>query len=376
MDLSEISNVRPPAATPNAKAVDTAALLSLLGSEVAGNLSAALERVVALTATGRIDKSSLRALREEIECARRTAMVGQQVVRFASGRVQMTRERVDLTALLRDSLRQRAREIEARGFEIRQLFAPIEAMGDITLSFALFQALLDWSFEHARARIDLRLDLKTWPAHARLNCSFAHRALEEVSAADAEGEQTSLNTMAWQLLQQTAHTLGLLIERRDSASRTLLCIEFPETLVEPLPGMSAEELDDPHSQSHNSQPLAGLHVLVLSARRDVRNLIREALRPMGLMIDFVATLEEAGLFCRDSLPHALVYESLLAGERFERLRTELLNEVPTLAFVQISEDGKPFEVLYVNDRQFASVGCESILQSLPAAMLFEMSRGA
>ena len=123
MDLSEISNVRRPASAPNVERLDAGALLGQLGSEVAGSLSQALERVVALTASGRIDKGSLRALREEIESARRAAMVAQQVTRFASGRVQMASERLDLTGLLRDCLRQRARETEARGVEVRQLFA-------------------------------------------------------------------------------------------------------------------------------------------------------------------------------------------------------------------------------------------------------------
>ena len=382
MDLSEISNVRRPASAPNVERLDAGALLGQLGSEVAGSLSQALERVVALTASGRIDKGSLRALREEIESARRAAMVAQQVTRFASGRVQMASERLDLTGLLRDCLRQRARETEARGVEVRQLFAPVQVMGDSTLSFSLLQALMDWSVEHALARIDLRLDVKTWPAHARLTCSFAHRAPDETSPAEvlAEDQMLSLNTMAWHLLQQIACTLGLVLERKDTPSRSLLCIEFPDTVAAQLPGMSADELDDPHNPSqhpsHNSQPLAGLHVLVLSARRDVRNQVRETLRPMGLTVDFVASVEEAGSFCRDALPHAVVYESVLAGERFERLRTELLNALPSLAFVQIAEDGRAFEVLNVNDRQFASVGRGAIGQSLPAAMLFEMSRGA
>lgn len=378
MDLSEIANVRSPAVAPNAERLDAAALLGQLGSEVAGSLSMALERVVALTASGRIDKASLRALREEIEAARRAAMVAQQVTRFASGRVQMTSERLDLTDLLRECLRQRMREIEARGIEVRQLFAPVEVLADSTLTFSLLQALVDWSCEHALARIDLRLDVKTWPAHARLNCSFAHRSPDEVSPGEvlAEAQMVTLNTMAWHLLQQIACTLGLVLERKDTPSRTLLCIEFPDTVAAQLPGMSADELDDPRNPAHNSQPLAGLHVLVLSARRDVRNQVREALRPMGLMVDFVASVEEARVFCHDAMPHALVYESLMTGERFERLRSELLIDLPRLAFVQISEDGRAFEVLTVNDRQFASVGRDSIGQSLPAAMLFELSRAA
>ena len=135
------------------------------------------------------------------------------------------------------------------------------------------------------------------------------------------------------------------------------------------------EGDAPASaQPMNSQPLAGRHVVVLTARREVRNTVREALRPMGLMVDFVASVQEAQELCSDGLPHALVYDSTLAGDRFEALRTEMLNEVPNIAFIRLAEQGKAFEVLNVGGRQFASVGRDAIIESLPSALMFELSR--
>ena len=52
----------------------------------------------------------------------------------------------------------------------------------------------------------------------------------------------------------------------------------------------------------------------------------------------------------------------------------MLAEVPGLAFIQIAEQGKAFEVLNLGGRQFASVGRDAIIESLPAALLFELSR--
>ena len=49
-----------------AESVDSHALVSQLGSEVAAHLSKALERVTTLAATGKIDRAGLRALRDEI----------------------------------------------------------------------------------------------------------------------------------------------------------------------------------------------------------------------------------------------------------------------------------------------------------------------
>ena len=99
----------PPAGERLTKPLDLQALVSQLGSEVAETLSSALERVTTLSATGKIDRASLRMLREEIDRARRAGIMGQQVVRLGNGRVQLTNERLDLTALLSEALRQRGR---------------------------------------------------------------------------------------------------------------------------------------------------------------------------------------------------------------------------------------------------------------------------
>lgn len=378
MEITELVRDQVTPAQRPSQALDPHVLLSQLGSEVARTLSSALERVTTLAATGRIDKASLKALRDEVDHARRAGIMGQQVSRFASGRVKVARERLDLTSLLLEALRQRHREIEARGTQVRQFFAQAEVMSDATLSFTLLQSLLDWALEHAVSRVDLKLDIKPWPAHARLTCAFTHRPVDERKSGDTgwlEHEASLLETMSWCLLQQTAVALGLVIYRHDTTNRTTLTLEFPDTVVPDIAGLSTSELDDPSQHALNTQPLAGRHALVVASRREVRGLVRDALRPMGLMIDFVNSVEQAIEFCRDGLPHAVVYEAALAGDRFEKLRADMLAEVPTMAFVQIAEHGKAFEVLNLGSHQFASVGREALLESLPAAMMFELARG-
>ena len=351
--------------------IDPHDLVAQLGSEVASTLSAAVERVHKLAATGKIDRSSLRALRDEIDHARRMGMMGQQLARLASGRVPVSRERMSLTNLLREALRQRAREIDARGIEVRQVFAPAEVMSDGTLLFSLMQALLDWSFEHAVSRIDLTIDVRNWPVCALLTCAYAHQPpdLVDDSRPDAAA---ALETMSWRLLHQIAAALGLKVQRKDVEGRTTLTLEFPETLAPRVERV--EEFGDSGSDALNSQPLAGRHVLVVSPRREVRNTVRQALRPMGLMIDFVTSADEAAEFCRAALPHALIHESSMAGERFERLRNELLADAPGLAVIQIGEQGKAVETVNVAGRQIAIVGRDAILESLQATLTHELSR--
>ena len=352
-------------------------LISQIGSDIGSALTSALERVNTLATTGRIDRGGLRALREEVELARRVGMIGQQLARYASGRIHQQAEQVSLTQLLREVLLQRGREASARQLELRQSLRPAEVVADATLLHALAQAVVDWALEHARQSIEFRIDFKAWPAHARLVCRFAHGhdgALPGDVVARTD-HASHLDSMSWRLVQQLAWTLHLEISREDAPQQTELSLVFPRTVnEEQIEGVSAVELDQGFGVSENSKPLAGSHVLVVASRRDLRGDIREATRHMGLLVDFVNSVEEAEEFCRDALPHAIVYESALAGDRFNRLREGIYAEVPGFVFIEIAEEGKAFEMAGEGTRRQALVGRDSVTDSLPSALLFELSR--
>lgn len=376
MDLSELTREGRPAPQGTAQAIDPYTLVNRLGEEIGQSLSAAQGRVTTLINTGRIDRSSLQGLREDIGRARRAAIIGQQVGRYASGRLQQVRERLELSSLLKNTLAERRIELELRGLAVRESWVHAEVMADGTLTDTLLQSLFDWALEHAVARVDLKLDIKAHPNHARLVCAFAHRASEGPNRAVTltdDAEPSELETMSWCLMQQAAMAMGLALYRHDTNARTTVTLEFPDTLVPRIDGLLCSEVADSPQPAYVSQPMAGRHVLVIAAQREVRNDVREALRPMGAMVDFVGSVEEAELFCQDGLPHAVVHEASMAGERFERLRAAMLAELPTLAFVQIAPEGKAFEVLNIGGRQFASVGRDSISQGLSGAMLYEMA---
>ena len=116
--------------------------------------------------------------------------------------------------------------------------------------------------------------------------------------------------------------MGLPIHRQDDATQTTLTIEFPRTANDEISGVSTMEIDEGFAPSSNSKPLAGSHVLVVASRREVRVQIRDALRNMGLIIDFVNSVDEASEFCREGLPHAIVIESIQRGEKFAHRRVQ------------------------------------------------------
>lgn len=349
-------------------------LVAEMGAEIATPLTAALERVNTLTSTGRIDKKGLRALREEIEAARQIGMIGQQLTRFASGRVRQTHERLQLADVLNGTLAHRARETQARGINFKPSLTPAEVIVDASLLFSLLNTAVDWALANAQSQIDFVIDMKTWPQHARLACRFAHRPVDDLTDGARAVAPRGLDSLSWRLLEQTAWTMGLILDRKDEAHVTTLTMEFPRTVNTEIEGVAMMEINDGFAPSTNSQPLAGSHVLVVSARREMRVLIRDALRNMSLIIDFVNSVDEAAAFCREGLPHAVIIESIQTGARFETFREEILAEVPDFVFIEIVEQGAAFEMSGFSGTAMARVGRDVLATSLPSALLFELSK--
>jgi len=383
MDMSDVNRNPSPRArshpAPTAEEVTASQrwheLVAEIGAATAAPLTAALERIQALITTGRIDRSSLRALREEVELARQAGITGQQITRFASGRLRQSHERLQLADTLKNVLTHRQRETQARGIVLKPTLKPAEVIVDASLLFSLLNTVLDWALDLARSNIEFTIDVKSWPVHARLVCRFAHRLPDESAGDGGESAQRPLDSLTWRLLEQTAWTMGLPIDRQDDAGSTTLTLEFPRTANDEIEGVSTLEIDDGFAPSTNSKPLAGSHVLVISSRREVRLQIRDALRSMGLIVDFVGSVDEATDFCRESLPHAIIIESILRGERFAALREEISAEVPDFVFIEIIEEGNTFEMSGFSGSTVAKVGRDVIASSLPSALMFELSKG-
>ena len=350
-------------------------LVSEIGAATATPLTAALERIHALIASGKIDRAGLRSLRDEVERARHAGMIGQQITRFASGRLRQSHERLQLADTLGSVLAHRHRETQARGIVLKPTLKTAEVIVDASLLFSLLNTTLDWAFDHARSNVEFRIDVKSWPAHARLVCKFAHRPVDQADAGTAPVDVAALETLNWRLLEQTAWTMGLPIDRQDDVCNSVLTIEFPRTASDEVEGVSTLEIDAGFAPSSNSKPLAGNHVLVVSSRREVRVQIRDALRNMGLIVDFVNSVDEATEFCREGLPHAIVIESIQRGEKFAQLRDEISNEVPDFVFIEIIEEGNTFEMSGFSGSNVARVGRDVIDSSLPSALMFELSKG-
>ncbi len=379
MDISDVNRTSAPQPRSTAEATDADRwheLISAVGSEIAMPLSAALERINALTTSGKIDRAGLRALRDEVEAARQAGMIAQQLARFASGRVHQSQERVALAEMLKTVLSQRARETTARGITIKPTLKAADVVVDPSLLFSLLNTMLDWSLVHARSQIEFAIDVKSWPAHARLTCRFSHRPADELDdGAVASTPAPQLDSLSWRMLEQTATTMGLLLARSVQGGDIALTLEFPRTTNDEMEGVSSIELEHGFALSTNSRPLAGSQVLVIASRREMRVRLRDAIRHMGLIVDLVASVEEAADFVHEGLPHAIIVEGILKGERLRQLRAEICAELPEFPFIEVVEEGSDFEMSsFGGTSSMGRVGRDAIESALPSVLMFELSR--
>ena len=360
-----------------------AEIMQQLGAEIAGPLSAALERIHNLSVTGQIDRQGLRALREAVAQAREAGMMGQQLARLASGRLRLARERLQLAQLLRSVLAQRSRETQARGIQVRQMLKPVEVLADGALMFSLLNALMDWALASTHSSIDLRLDLTPWPAKARLLCRFAHRSLdllEEPRGGALPQAPATPPSLAWRLVEQTALTMGVLPLREDKAGITVLTLEFSQTVVdEPVqrvapPAPPPPEPVSEHAPTTNSKPLAGSHLLIVSPRRELRLQLQDAVRHMGLIIDMVGSMDEALQFCAEGLPHGILFESVLRGPAFELLLNDVRREVPNFCFIEVLDGEQLTQLSTATPERMARISRQHLTDALPSVLMFELSK--
>lgn len=391
MDLSELKPSRsaheaPVAGGPDAVPPQADAgwgVVAQVGIEVASTLTAALERVTQLQSTGAIDRQGLSALIDDVRHARRASFVAQQLARLACGGIQQQHEAVGLYQVMADVLAQCEPELAAQGLAVRKSIKPAEVVVDPSLLSAFLQAVIDWAGRHTRTTIDLRIDAKGWPEVARFSCRFGHVPADQADRAIATTTSAApadmihldaLDCLWWRLVQHLAATMQLPLTRSDTAATTCVTVEFPHTANETLEGASAFEIDTGFALSGDSRALMGSHVLVIAARRDVRNQVRQAVAHMGLMLDFVTSIESAMEFCQQGLPHAIIYEATLGDLTFERLRRDIARSGRSTAWIEITEKGEAFEVSSFGGVSMARVGSDAIATSLSSALMFELAK--
>jgi hypothetical protein len=172
--------------------------------ELVGNLADQLTEGVSsmnnvadqLLAKGRISKIEHRALTVPAERIKQAGLNAQQILRFYSGRIRQSHEKVNMGGLVEGVLQERKAELGILGIALRRKLKPVEVLIDPTVAHTFVNAVLDWGLPFG-TRIDLRMDLNNWPEHARLQMRVANDGVPPSSHAMPD-------SLSWMLIRQIA----------------------------------------------------------------------------------------------------------------------------------------------------------------------------
>jgi hypothetical protein len=339
-------------------------LISSLADQFTENVSALQHQFDHLLASGRISKQEHRAMSIPAERIKQAGLGAQQINRFYMGRIRQTHEKVDMSQLVEGVLQERKQELAILGIALRRKLKPVEVLIDPTVAHTFVNAVLDWSLPFGN-RVDMRLDLNSWPQHARLQLRVANDGAPPSSAPTSD-------SLSWMLIRQIALVSGgIEIDRAQNEDGVNFTAMFTRT-VQAVDGISAVDLSDDHSSMFKS--LSGTYVLTISPSLQIRADVREALREIGISSDSVVDFQQARDVIKSRMPNLIVVDSEIKDDEFEDFRKALLREVFEFPFVEISPDDSSFDMSGFGEFSMAKVGRGNIREALGTAVMFELAK--
>lgn len=377
MDLFDLPAAQPDRRLRPLPPVDPAeswrALLAQAGADIALPLTRAIERLHEVAA-GPLDRQVLRALRDDLEAARMTGLVAQQLAHVGDTRLRQSRERLPLAQALKNAVVRRLRGSRTCAVQLQQVMRPVEVVADASLLGGLLNATLEWAVGQSASAVEFRIETRPAPAAARLSCRFARRRTSAGAGSDEERRaQDRSDSLRWKLIEQLCSVMDVTVERHDDddTGHAVLWLDFHAV---PNSGSALEDFNAGFAPASHPKPLAGNQVLVIAASADLRDEIVASLRDMGLLIDIVHTVDEAAAFCREGLPHAVIYEAGLADLAFAELHRGIRSEVAEIAFIEVAGDGDTLEMSPFDAPGVARIGRDAVAGSLPSALMFELTK--
>jgi hypothetical protein len=330
---------------------DLRPLLTRLSAEVAARLTKALDRLGDLADNERLDGRILQDVADEVAGARRVGMIGQQIVRLASGHVRPEAEPVMVSEML-EALAATRRLSIRNETEIRVASAPSRMHCDPSLLNALLHSLMDWCTSHAASAIDFGLQAATPRQGLTLTATICVRASQV---------EHSLDSLDWDLLDFSAQALGVRLSRKQSGEQVTTELQWPLARLPIDPPVLIQGL-----------PMAGCQVLVVAPEREMRNRVRLAIRGLDLLVDYVPSVDAATRYCADGRPEAIVYDGRLDGPEIASLQENLLRLEPGLPFIEVSKTvGEPPQLRPGTSR----LAMDDLMGSLPSTLATRLAGG-
>lgn len=335
-------------------------LVAALTDQSIESVSLLMRGLELLVQRGRISDDEYKVLAVPAERLKQCSINSQQIMRFQSGRVRQSHEKIDLAYLIESVLQERRNELTLMGIAVRRKFRPVDVLIDPTLGFSLTSAMLEWCapFGH---RMELRLDVEGEPARARLWIkTYTDRAPLQSAVFE--------DSIHWLLLRQIAATDGGIdIERKATPDGVEFTALFRRTIA-PAPGPAAPPPSNGSVGDSVFHSITNAYVLVCSAEAETRLEAVDIIRKLGVTVDGVASAAQALDAMRHRELNLLVLDRLHPPADLATLQHELSHEHPLLPVVEIDETG--------NSMHSARpvIALSALRQTLGSTVMFTLSK--
>jgi len=316
-----------------------------------------------LVQRGRLSDAEFQVLATPAQRLKHCGVHAQQIVRFQSGRVRQSHEKIDLAYVVESVLQERRNDLAMMGITVRRKFHPAQLLIDPTLGYSLAQAMLDWC-SPLGDHIDLRLDLDGTPARARL-------WMKVQTHEPPVQSQVFEDNLQWLLLRQIAATDGgIELTREVQTDGVELTAVFRRTLA-PQATVTDDATPADAGPSTTFKTVTGAYVLVCSAAADTRLQALGIVRQLGATADGVASGAQAVAAMRDRDVHLLVLDEAHPPADVATLQLDLATQHPTLTVLRLTAPGSP--AVAASPGQAARVPVDGLDAALGSAVMFTLS---
>lgn len=304
---------------------------------------------------GKLSEAEFHVLATPAQRLKHCGVHAQQIIRFQSGQVRQSHEKIDLAYVVESVLQERRDQLALLGITVRRTFKPTELLIDPTLGYSLAQAMLDWCVSLGH-HLDLRLHtVLEEPPRGRLWMRVHH---SEPVAASA----VFLDSIQWLLLKQIAATDGgIELQREVTPEGVELTAWFKRVM--PSSGDPTQSPDGMVSTVFKT--VSHAYVLICSASPDIRLKTMDIMKQLGVQCDSVASGGQAAHTLKSRDVHLLIIDEAHPPADITQLRFDLAALHPDLAVMHLVKPP-------VTQPQ-SQVALDALDASLGSAVMFTLS---
>lgn len=345
-------------------------LLAVLCEQISAETRKISQHIDRLQADGRLSGAEAGAVARSAQALHRAGLTAQQIIRLGAGSVQPAGERVDLTQLARDVIRERQPDLIRLGAEVRIDIRPAEVLLDPSVAVKLMNSALDWALSFSRCvKVKIELGGPAKPIRLSVRGQLAPPAGSGEPAAQRPHDRRMNANLYWYLLRQLASCAQIRISRSSTGATESAILEFPRP-YEFTDGFAIVELLPGGTQA----PLKDSWVLAVVRDARLRETVSRLLLQNGLEVSVVENCEKAKALCQARRPRAMV--ACFDSPEAVYLRRDLVADGASCAMVHIVRARPTFQNSGFSGHDQVRVARADLERELVPAVLFEIAQQA